>query len=122
MTSVISDNLPAYLAEQFPQAQADIERIHNDGPDTPALNAYSYMAEIVWAGTFEPAIASGDQLTIHHCFQVTEDLLASDDHNIRAAASIRVTEHLSSRNLRGLVAKHGGLNLRRDLARTNHRP
>lgn len=118
MTSVITENLPAYLARQFPEARADIQRIQHAEPDTPALNAYTYIAEIVWARSFEPAIQSGDEPTIRHCFQVTEDLLASDDQNIRTAATIRVTEHLTGWEAQNLVVKHGGLNLRRDLLRT----
>lgn len=122
MTSVVSENLPAYLAMQFPEARADIERIRSAEPDTPALNAYTYIAEIVWAGNFEPVIDSGDERTIRHCFRVTEDLLASDDQNIRIAASIRVTENLSVHKLRPLVVRHGGVNLRRDLKRTTGLP
>ena len=121
MASVISENLPAYLTRQFPEARAHIERIRSAEPDTPALNAYIYIAEIVWAGSFEPAIDSGDEPTIRHCFRVTEDLLASDDQNIRTAASIRVTEHLTGWEAQHLVVKHGGLNLRRDLLRTTGR-
>lgn len=122
MASVISENLPAYLTRQFPEARAHIERIRSAEPDTPALNAYIYIAEIVWAGSFEPATDSGDEPTIRHCFRVTEDLLASDDQNIRTAASIRVAEQLSVHQLRPLVAKHGGVNLRRDLSRTAAHP
>ena len=118
MASVMSDN----LAEHFPEARDEIERIHGSDPDSPALNAYTYLAEVVWAGSFEPALASGDEPAIRHCFRVAEDLLASDDQNIRTAASIRVTEHLSGGAARRIVAKYGGLNLRRDLARTNDRP
>jgi|SRR5215510_10196323 len=117
MASVTSENLPAYLAERFPEARADIERIHGADPDTPALNAYTYISEVVWSSGFELAITAGDELTIQRCFRVVEDLLASDDQNVRAAASIRVTQHLSVRKLRRLVAKHAGPNLRRDLTR-----
>lgn len=121
MTSVISENLPAYLARQFPEALAVIERIRSAEPDTPALNAYTYIGEVVWAGSFEPAIESDDEPTIRHCLRVTEDLLASDDQNIRTAARIRVIEHLTGWKAQHLVVKHGGLNLRRDLLRaTGH--
>ena len=121
MTSVVSDNLPAYLATQFPGAVADIERIQSADPDTPALNAYAYIAEVVWSGSFEPAIDAGDEPAIRHCFRVTEDLLASDDQNLRTATSIRLTEHLAVQKLRPLVVEHAGPNLRRDLTRaTGH--
>ena len=117
MASVTSESLPAYLAEQFPDARADIDRIHSADPDTPALNVYTYMSEVVWSSGFEPAITAGDEPTIQRCFRVIEDLLASDDQNVRAAASIRVTQQLSIPKLRRLVAKHAGPNLRRDLTR-----
>jgi len=121
MTPVVAENLAAYLAEQFPEAEADIDRIRSEHPARPALNAYVYMSEVVWSDGFEPAIAADDEQTIRHCFRVTEDLLASDDQNIRAAASIRVTEHLSVPKLRRVVARHGGVNLRRDLTRVTGR-
>jgi hypothetical protein len=121
MTSVTSESLPTYLADQFPAAAADIERVDRESPDIPAVNAYTLMSEVFWWGIFEPALTTSDEAVIRQCFDVLEELLASNDQNVREAAGIRVTEWMAGPKWRAFGSTYGGANLQRDLERvTGH--
>jgi hypothetical protein len=70
---------------------------------------YTYISVVLWWGSLQPALESGDLEQAQQCFHAIERLLGSGDSNVEDAISIRVVSYLATPTYLDLARRHGGV-------------